>query len=112
LTRPGNSNVNSTGIARSPGKIKVAKVASGGMLHPAGEDNPVPGAKRKIIARTSVVIARNRPVRNLISSRDQAMLAAADHAACSSLARDPDLAGQHASPGAIASASSRPKLVV
>jgi hypothetical protein len=29
----GNSNVNSTGIARPPGKIKAAKLASGGMLH-------------------------------------------------------------------------------
>jgi hypothetical protein len=76
LTWPGNSNVNSTGIARSPGKIKVTKLAPGGVLHPAGEDNPVPGAKRKIIAPASVVIARNRPVRTLISSRDQAMLAA------------------------------------
>jgi len=63
LTWPGNSNVNNTGIARSPGKIKVTKLAPGGALHPAGEDNPVPAAKRKIIAWTSVVIARNRPVR-------------------------------------------------
>jgi hypothetical protein len=50
LTRPGNGNSNSTGIARSPGKIKVAKVTSGGMLDLAGEDNPVLAAKRKIAA--------------------------------------------------------------
>jgi hypothetical protein len=35
----GIATFNSTGIACPPAKIKVAKLASGGMLHPAGEDN-------------------------------------------------------------------------
>jgi hypothetical protein len=50
LTRPGNSSFNSTGIARSPGRIKIAKVTSGGILDPAGENSPVLGAKGKISA--------------------------------------------------------------